>query len=300
MKKRRTQFIILLVIYALVIGFYHGIGGEKMNLEAGGDKGSIKIGYNNWAESIATAHMWKVILEKKGYDVELVRLEKAPTWAGTASGDVDLVPEVWLPNTDKPYYEKYKDQVELHEVWYKGTNLGLVVPTYMKDINTMEDLKKPKFQKELQRNGKPSIVGIDSGASLMSLTEKAIKDYKLPYNLIESSEPAMLSELDKAIKNKEPIVVTLWNPHWSFSEYDLRYLKDSKNVYGDRENIRYMTRKGFTKDHPEVVKWFNQWEMDDHTLGTLMAEVENTKEDPEQGVRKWMEKHPDLIKQWTK
>lgn len=40
-------------------------------------KGKIKLGVTSWKENIATANMWKVLLEEKGYKVELMYLEKA-------------------------------------------------------------------------------------------------------------------------------------------------------------------------------------------------------------------------------
>ena len=65
------------------------------------------------------------------------------------------------------------------------------------------------------------------------------------WNLVESSTAAMLSELDKAIANKEPIVVTLWRPHWAFEKYNLRYLKDPKNTMNPTgpEKIQSISKK---------------------------------------------------------
>ncbi len=287
------QYVIFVVIAALVLGFdlWGGIEGKQAE-----EKGQIKIAHNNYVENIAVSHLWKQILEEKGYRVELVQTEKAPLWAGLAGGSADMAVEVWLPHTDKAYYEKYKDQVELHQPWYEGTALGLVVPEYVEEVETISDLNK---HKELFRRGdQPAIVGIDSGASLMMLTEKAIQTYSLDYELIESSEPVMLSELDKAYKKKEPVVVTLWNPHWVFNKYKLKYLKDPEKVYGEPDTIYYVTRKGFKQEHPEVIKWMNRWEMDDNTLGELMKNMEET-DNPEQAVRQWLEKHRDLVNEWV-
>lgn len=291
---RGKQVAIFVVIAALLVGGIYLWGGKE-GLESG--KGTIKIGHNNYVENIAVSHLWKQILEEKGYRVELTQTEKAPLWTGVAGGNMDMAVEVWLPHTDAPYYDQYKDRVELHEPWYKGTALGLVVPKYMKDVETISDLNRYKDQ--FKRGDKPSIVGIDPGASLMRLTEKAIQSYDLDYKLIESSEPAMLSELDSAYKKKEPVVVTLWNPHWVFNKYDLKYLKDTKKVYGEPDTIYYVTRKGFKKDQPEVVRWMDNWHMDDETLGALLKNMEDA-DHPEQAIKQWMDDHRELIEEWTK
>ncbi len=295
---RVKQLALFTVVAALVIGVtYLWGGGNALKEGGGGNKGTVKIGYNNWAENIAVTNMWKVLLEEKGYQVQTTQTEKAPLWSGAASGSIDIMPEVWLPTTDKPFYSEYKDQLELHQTWYKGTNLGLVVPSYVK-VDRIDQLNRNKGQ--FKRGGEPTIVGIDPGASLMRLTEKAVKEYGLDFKLLESSEPAMLSELEKAIRDQDPVLVTLWNPHWIFSKYDnLKYLKDPKNVYGDQEDIYFVTRKGFKKEHPEVVKWMNQWQMDDQTLGKLMQTVEES-DDPEEGAKKWIEENRKLVDQWLK
>jgi glycine betaine/proline transport system substrate-binding protein len=283
----KKSIVALLLIVMMV--FVSACGGVGKN---GSDKRVI-IGLNNWPENIAVSTMWKLILEKKGYSVELISLDKAPLWAGASTGDIDIVPELWLPTTDAPLYKKYKKDVELHEPWYEGTRLGLVVPSYMK-INTIEELQEKKAEL-----GVDSIVGIDPGSSLMRLTREAIKKYGLDYKLIESSDPAMMSVLDKAYKKKDNVVVTLWSPHWAFSSYHLKYLKDPKKVYGEPENISYMTRKGFESENPQIIKWMNNWKMDDASLGSLMKSI-NDADNPEEGVKKWMDKHQALVDSWIK
>ncbi len=62
----------------------------------------------------------------------------------------------------------------------------------------------------------------------MEVTEELIKDYNLDYELTSSSEPAMITQIGEAVKNKEPIVAPLWSPHWIFAEYDLKFLEDPK------------------------------------------------------------------------
>uniref|UniRef100_UPI003081F101 glycine betaine ABC transporter substrate-binding protein n=1 Tax=Virgibacillus salexigens TaxID=61016 RepID=UPI003081F101 len=89
------------------------------------------------------------------------------------------------------------------------------------------------------------ITGFDPGAGTMEVTEGLIKDYNLDYELVPSSEPAMITEIDQAIKNEEPIVAPLWTPHRLFSQYDLKYLDDPKEVYGGVEKIHHATRQGF-------------------------------------------------------
>lgn len=252
---------------------------------------TIQIGTNNWVENIAVSNMWKVLLAERGYEADLVAVEKAVLYEGLSSGDLDLGIEIWLPETDKFYYEQYEDQLELGEVWYEGTELALVVPAYMEDINSIEDLNAHAESFD------STIVGIEPGASLMMLTEEVMEAYNLNFELQPSSEAAMLTELQTKMRNEEPVVVTLWKPHSSFAEMDLKVLADPKNIYGDSENIYYVGRESFSQDYPDVAKWLNTFELNDEQLGTLMATVENASSEVE-GAKQWIAENEELVNSW--
>ncbi len=269
-------------------GTSEGSEGDSASKEK---KGTIEIGLNNWAENVAVSNMWKILLEEKGYEVELTNVEKAALYTGLKGGDLDLGLEVWLPYTDEVFYEDYKEDIAWNDTWYEGTGLGLVVPSYV-EIDSIEELNDNKDLFPEQQ-----IVGIDPGASLMQMTDKAIEEYGLEYELTSTSGPIMTAELGNAIKAEEPIVVTLWNPHWAFAEYDLKYLKDPKNVYGDADDILFASRKDFGDDFPEVLECLNNWKMDDDSLGSLMAMIKN-EDDPVKGAEKWIEENRDLVDEW--
>ena len=293
MKNLRNYLTMLALAAVLILAACGGDSDDEGN--AGGDseeKGTINIGMNNWAENVAVSNMWKIVLEEKGYDVELNNVEKGALYEALSSGDIDIGMEIWLPNTDKPFYEKFEDEIDWRETWYEGTDLALVVPSQVEEVNSIEDLNehKEKFDS--------TIVGIDAVASIMDLTDQVINEYDLDYSLSSSSEPTMISELKNSMEDEEPIVVTLWKPHWTFAEMDLKILEDPKNIYGDSENISYAARKGLEEDQPEVVEWFDNFMLNDDQLGSLMAEI-NEAGSPEEGAETWLEDNRDLIEEWT-
>ncbi|MFD1361785.1 glycine betaine ABC transporter substrate-binding protein [Lentibacillus salinarum] len=261
--------------------------------ESSGDKGTIEMAQINWAENIAVTNMWKVILEDKGYDVNLNMLDMGVIMQGLADGDLDINLEVWLPVQDQVYLEEYKDEVTFaEEPWYDNAKVGLVVPTYLEDINSIDDLNENKEMFDGE------ITGFDAGAGTMEVTkDELIPEYDLDYELLPSSEPAMISEIDRAINNEEPIVSPLWSPHRVFAQYDLKFLEDPKNVYGETEKIYHATRQGFDEDFPEVSQWMENWKMDDEAIGELMTYV-NDAEEPIDGAEKWVEENEDLIDEW--
>lgn len=260
------------------------------------DNKSLTIGTLNWAENIAVANMWKLLLEETpyNYDVVLSNVGKSVAFSGVASGDMDISLETWLPATDASYIEPHKDRLDIHDVWYQGAGMGLVVPGYV-NADSIADLAGQGETFEYQ--GQPTIVGIDPGSSISSLTEDAIEAYELPMRQLSSSEVAMMAALDDAYQRQEPMVVTLWSPHWAFAEYDLKYLDDPKNVYGDEEAIHWFSRKGFAEDDPWLTTVLDAWQMDDDSLGNLMAKIEEAG-DPEEGARQWIDENRPLVDEW--
>jgi len=255
---------------------------------------SLVLGTSNWAENVAVANLWKLILDDQGYDIELSDIGKSALFAGMASNDVDLSLELWLPYTDKEFLAPFKDTLEVHDAWYDKTGLGLVVPSYV-DIDTIPELAK--HADEFDYQGSPTILGIDPGSSIAGMTDDAIDTYDLPLDQVNSSEPAMMSALDSAYQNEKPIVVTLWNPHWAFANYDLKYLEDPDKVYGDGDTIYWFSREGFSDDEPWLTAVLDAWHMSDDSLSDLMAEIES-QDDPVAGARTWLKENQDQVGEW--
>ena len=189
-------------------------------------KKKISIAYANWLEGIAMSHLAKVVLEEKGYEVELLNADVAPVFASVSRKKADVFMDAWLPVTMKDYIDQYGDQIEFIGEVYDSARVGLVVPQYV-TIDSIGELAAHKGQFSSE------IVGIDAGAGIMKTTDKAIGDYGLDgYKLLTSSSSTMLASLQKAMEKEAWIVITGWTPHWMFDRYPLKFLHDPKGTYG--------------------------------------------------------------------
>ncbi|WP_334329241.1 glycine betaine ABC transporter substrate-binding protein [Companilactobacillus sp. HBUAS59699] len=147
-----------------------------------------------------------------------------------------------------------------------------------------------------------TITGIDAGAGIMSSTQTALKDYGLSdknWQLQTSSTAAMTSTLDKAIKEKRPIVVTGWQPHWMFTKFPIKFLKDPKNVYGKAESIHTIVRLGLKKDEPEAYTILDRFHWKPAQMSEVMLKVNNGM-DPKKAAKEWIKANPKLVDEWTK
>ncbi|MFO7816912.1 MAG: glycine betaine ABC transporter substrate-binding protein [Thermodesulfobacteriota bacterium] len=252
----------------------------------------VELAYVEWAETVASTNVIKAVLEDMGYDVDIISVSAAAMWKGTAAGDVDGFTGAWLPVTHSDYKEQLQDQVDLLGKNLTGARIGLAVPTYV-DIDSIAELpaNAEKFDSQ--------IVGIDPGAGIMGKTEKAVEEYNLDdFEIIGSSGAMMTATLKDRIDNNKPVVVTAWTPHWMFSRWDLKYLKDPKKVYGEAEYIATVARKGLKEDKPEVynlLKNFN-WTLDNCQQVMLWSQ-EST---PEEAAKRWIKENPDKVAAWKK
>jgi len=260
------------------------------------DAKPVKIGWAAWSDAeFVTKLAAKLIKDELGQEVELVQTDVAPLYQGVSRGDLDAMMMAWLPQTHADYFAKVKDKVETLGTVYDGAKLGWVVPKYIPEdaIGSIEDLKKADVQEKL----KGRIEGIDPGAGLTRLSEKAIKDYGLDdYKLQISSEAGMLTTVDRAMRSEGWFVATSWSPHWMFGKYELRYIDDPKKSLGEAEHVDVLARKGFKQDNPKVADFLSRMKLPLPDLESAMFNAQETSYD--KAVEKYITDHPDQVKAW--
>src|SRR5690606_21009041 len=106
----------------------------------------------------------------------------------------------------------------------------------------------------------------------------------------------MLGALDVAIKNKEPIIVTGWNPHWKFYKYELKYLEDPKGTYGGMENINTIVRKGLEEDMPNAYEILDRFHWEPEDMEAVMFDAQ--KSSFEEAASNWIEKNQTKVNEW--
>lgn len=256
-------------------------------------KEKVRIAYVEWDCAAASTYVAKEALEQMGYDVEILPVAAAAMWQALGTGDVDAMVTAWLPVTHAEYFERVKGKIDDLGPIVGGAKLGWAVPTYV-TIDSIAELNEhaDKF------NGR--VTGIDPGAGLMGLSEKAMKEYNLKdMELIEGSGTTMTAALENAVKRNEWIVVTAWSPHWMFGTWDLKYLDDPKGILGEEEQIHTIVRKGLKEDMPEVYAFFDNFSWKDpNQLQMVMAWNAEAGADREANAKRFIKENPEQVKGW--
>lgn len=275
--------IVNVMILALTLGCFAAPAAQAAD--------KVELAYVEWAETVASTHVIKTVLEDMGYEVETTPVSAAIMWQGTAWGDADAFTGAWLPVTHGHYREKIGDKLDYLGRNLEGARIGLVVPASV-EAESIADLKgnEEAFGGE--------IIGIDPGAGIMSKAEAAIDAYDLDIELMEGSGATMTAVLKERIEAGDPVVVTGWTPHWKFGRWDLKYLKDPKKVFGEAEFIGTFARKRLAEDMPAVHKVLDNfnWTLDECQQVMLWARDM----EPEEAARKWVDANPGRVESWTR
>ncbi|TFJ93201.1 glycine betaine ABC transporter substrate-binding protein [Lentibacillus salicampi] len=142
------------------------------------------------------------------------------------------------------------------------------------------------------------IVGIEPGSGTMDIAQKTVDGYNLDLELTTSSEAGMLSELKRAIENEEPIVVTLWQPHWAFKDYDLKFLEDPKETMGASENIHTMVRKGLEDEKGPAYQLLDNFHWEVADMNEVMGKFRADDVEPREAAAEWIENNRDRVDAW--
>jgi glycine betaine/proline transport system substrate-binding protein len=303
MRKRHLttplRLVAALAALLLLIAGCGGGGGEGGDSAGGGGGEDKEVNFGviqGWTDQTATTALLTVILKDNGYTVKSTDMsDNALMYTGLSKGDIDVLSSAWIERTHVSFWERYgKDLADVGTYYDDATNY-LAVPTYS-NVKSIEEL--PQHAAEFGNR----IVGIEPGAGLTKQTqENVIPDYGLAndYKLVLSSTAAMLTELEKATKANQPIVVTLWKPFWANQSFPVKPLEDPKKAYGDPEKIHPVANKDYAASHPQLANMLANFKLDDKQFGTLEDTVVNKfpKGQEKEAAKAWLAENPGYEEQ---
>jgi glycine betaine/proline transport system substrate-binding protein len=292
-RKRLLALMSALVVAVLVLV---GCGGGGASSSSGG---TLTLGeLTGWPENAAVDGVTKVILEEDlGYDeVKIELLDVGLLFEGVAGGDLDAYQDVWLPNHKKLLAEVEND-VEHLDPWYTGrTTFGLAVPDYMSDVKSIADLNQ---------SGAEEIIGIEPGAVISEQVPKhVIPEYNLNLEYRPSSTAAMLAEVERLYKDKEPFVFPPWCPSTHCNAYDYHYLKDPKNALGNLDygpqsdtsaSISSIVNEDLPDDEPVAYAFMSNLRLNEDELVSLEKEITAADDDAVKGAKAWLKENKDVV-----
>ncbi len=286
---KKSIIIALAIVLVMSIALV-GCGDDGKNGEENGEAAEkIVIGVTPWTSTLIPSHIVNIILTDLGYDVTMQNADAGVVYVGLSKGEINVFMDAWLPDTHADYWNEYGKNIDDVGVSYYDGELGVVVPAYLEDINSINDL----IGKEDLFGGR--IVGIDEGAGITKTTKEIIEAYGLDYEYVSSSEAAMMAQATRDIGNEKPIVFVGWRPHSMFAMWDLKILEDEQEHFKTSE-VHTLASLDLKERAPEAHAFLSNWSIGVDEIEAMILMIdEDTSLDPADVAQEWVDNNQDRI-----
>ncbi len=262
---------------------------------------TVRFSDDGWTDITATTATASVILEALGYTPEVQVLSVPVTYASLKNKDIDVFLGNWMPTMEAdiaPYRED--GSVETIVTNLEGAKYTLAVPQYTFDAGLQSFQDIDKFRDKL--DGK--IYGIEPGNDGNRLILDMIEADKFglgDFELVESSEAGMLSQVKRAAAAKEDVVFLGWEPHPMNANIDMAYLAGGDDVFGPNyggATVHTNVRAGYVQECANVGKLLSNLvfslEMENEIMGAILDDGA----EPRQAATDWLKAHQDVVEPW--
>ncbi|MCO7519528.1 MULTISPECIES: choline ABC transporter substrate-binding protein [unclassified Pseudomonas] len=259
---------------------------------------TVKLADPGWSDIASTNAIARLLLESLGYQVKIDSLAVPIIYGGLKDGRVDAFLGNWMP-AHQGFHDKFIANGDVQQLAknLEGTEFTLAVPDYVWNagVKDFADLHKyaDKFDKKLY--------GIGSGApanlSLKEIIEKGEFDLG-QWKLVESSEQAMLAQVDRAVKKQQFITFLGWTPHPMNVKLNMHYLTGGEQWFGSTGEVYTLTRKGYPQACPNAAKLLGNLQFSLEMENSIMAEVVDKKVSFDEAAKGWVKAHPQVLDGW--
>jgi glycine betaine/proline transport system substrate-binding protein len=254
-----------------------------------------------WTDITSTTALASVVFEGLGYAPKTTVASVPISLAGLKSKQIDVSLGYWWPVQQKavePYLESRSIR-KLDPPNLSGAKATLAVPSYAYDagIKTFADIAKHRDE----LGGK--IYGIEPGSSANAKIQKMIESNQFGlggFKLVESSEAGMLVTVERAIREKKPVVFLGWEPHPMNIQMKINYLAGGDEIFGPNygeARVYTLTNTEFLSRCPNAGKFVSNLRFTTDLENRLMQPVMN-KERPQEAAKAYLKSNPQVLDAW--
>ena len=261
---------------------------------------TIRMSDPGWTDITSTNAILGTLLAPLGYEQNIDSLAVPVTFEALKNAQIDAFLGNWMP----AQAARVDPMAAVGEVVVLNENLTGIrftmgVPNYVADagVKTMADVAAhaDKFDHK--------IYGIESGSAANQNIQKMIDDPKYGldgWSLVESSEQAMLSQVDRAGRSGKWIIFLAWEPHPMNVKFPLTYLAGADEFFGKlgSTTVRTVTRPKFVEDCPNLGRLLKQLTFDVDTENRIMGAILDDGEEALPAAKAEIKAHPERLDAW--
>lgn len=261
----------------------------------------VRMANPGWTDIDATNAMAGVVLKALGYQQNVSNLSVPITYQGLKRGQIDAFLGNWMP-AQGPLVKPFVDEksIEVLHPNLSNAKFTLAVPDYVAaaGVHSFADLQKNSSRFDSK------IYGIEPGAPANQNIRKMVdeKAFGLDgWKLVESSETGMLTQVERAVREKKWIVFLAWEPHLMNTKFHLTYLDGGDKYFGPNyggATVNTVARTGYVAQCPNVGRLLKQMTFNVDLENGVIAEVLDTKTSVDAAAAEALKRNPELVKSW--
>lgn len=262
------------------------------------DDQTLDFGVPSWPGITVKTAIAEQLLNPLGYETSVQEIGLQVIYQGIESGDIDVFLGAWLP-AQREMFNPRKESGVLIDVANNvdGAQMTLAVPEYLFDDGLQSFADLDDYRDQLDGE----IHGFGAGSAASEILNNAIDNDTWglgDWQLVDTSEVAMLSAARNAISREEPIVWVGWTPHWMNLELPMRYLEDPEDLFGENNgesDVLTLLRSDYAEANPNVVAFFEQFTFSAEEQSWMIQAFGQEERDLTEVAEQWINEHPERI-----
>lgn len=292
----------------------------------------VVIGLPAWPSAQVTAHIIAdTLADRYGLETELQERGTMTLLAGVGRGEVQVHPEVWLPNLSRQV-DKLSNEDKVLKLNARGVsatqNICATRDTVdQTGVKAVSDLTNPEMAAKFDSDGDGK-GEIWIGAPTWSSTEiEKIRAHSYGYDqtmtLLEMPEDVAMAAVDAAASLGRPIVFYCYGPHHIFQLHDIVMLEEpahdparwtivhradsndwleqsTADTAWDASSFHVAFAASLSQDRPEVAAFLSAIALNAEDVTAMSYAVEVEDKPVEEVAREWIADNKDRIGEWTR
>lgn len=260
---------------------------------------TVRLAEPGWNDLVLTTSVAGVVLEGLGYKVRSDLLGVPVIYESLKDKELDAFLGYWDPAM-QTYAAPYEadGSVERVRVNLEGAKYTFAVPSYVAEAGVKDFKDLARFSDDFGKK----MYGIEAGSNQLMFDVIADPAFGLDgWDVVESSETAMLLEVMRKVENKEFIVFQAWAPHPMNTAFDLVYLTGGDAHYGPNfgaASVSTQVRAGYLAECPNVGKFLQNLVFDIGFESEGMGFLINDGLDPQAAGARILKAHPEVLDAW--
>lgn len=267
------------------------------------DCSTVRFSDVGWTDITATTAVTSEIVEGLGYKTKTQLLSVPVTYTSLANGDIDVFLGNWMPTMQadiEPYLKA--GTVEDLGANLVGAKYTLAVSKDAFDAGVTDFSDIAKHRKEFSGR----IYGIEPGNDGNRIIQDMIDTNAFDlgnFQLVESSEAGMLSQVSRNTRRNKWIAFLGWAPHPMNANFKMEYLSGGDDYFGPNyggADVHTNVRKGYIQQCPNVGKLITNLKFSLPMENQIMGAILDDGKKPNIAAKEWLKANPDVLDNWLK